>query len=659
MPGTDELADRLGALVGGPVDAESAYARLMRRHRLRRLRRAGLGLTAAAAVAVGVLVAVPDERDSKRVDVVDDGGDRDEVPAVAQGERSRTILRFGSQGISITSGDREMSVWPGAVSAAFPDHMGGIVFQEVDAGPIRWLADLSNPSGTSTVAPPGALLHAVIERDGQEEVFFTRRSGEGESSTETLFSYSLLDQTVTEMVDTGGSESGLDAVAAMPDGQLVLSTCHLQCTVWTQEKYQDFATAEPLIPPDWIAGLDIAAETIAYVRYTFTPDSGTTTDPVLVIADLSGETLHEVPLPMTSESGGAMVDLDGDAQRVIVSIPNDGGSGVTSVLVDNVFDVEGRSIETLGEVGAAFGGSIDPFAADCTTPDCPAPTGALGDRELEYAFLRDGATWARTTDGEEVRLTDGTVEASDGFPLVLADGHTIVHSVASFDGVFDRVVATDARDGSSRELPLAGTGLLALSPDTTRIAATRYTDESGATVELVVLDSTTFAEVANVPIGVEDEVGPIQRAAWNGDGASLLVTTRCCYAPEGATQADRLWSVDLPGNSATELQTGSEGTIWIVADRASDENTIPALQLADGSLTWGSLRVAATSVTFDPCCPLPNELDGSMDGYLDLSERADGRWLVSDGRNLFELDTAGTLRRVIEHATNASSRPTR
>lgn len=282
------------------------------------------------------------------------------------------------------------------------------------------------------------------------------------------------------------------------------------------------------------------------------------------------------------------------------------------------------------------------------------PKGTLGDQAMELAFLRDGATWARTFRGEEIRLTDGTIDASDGFPFVLADGHTIVHSVASFDGVFDRVVLTDARDGSQRELPLAGTGLLAMSPDATRIAATRYTDDSGATVELVVLDSTTLAEVASVPLGIEEDVGPIQRAAWHSDSARLLVTTRCCYSADVGTQTDRLWAVDVTGDLATEVQTDGERVIWILADRAAAGSAVPALRLSDGDLIWGTLRTAATSVTFDPCCPLSHELAVSMDSYLDVSARADGDWLVSDGRNLFELDISGTLSLLVEHITHAS-----
>lgn len=341
-------------------------------------------------------------------------------------------------------------------------------------------------------------------------------------------------------------------------------------------------------------------------------------------------TIEEVAAPVLHQ-----VHVD-DGAAFLMVVPVLQASGTVSAV-----DADGRVVAT---------GSFDHGGP------ARAPKGTLGDREMEFAFLRDGATWAHTTGGEDVRLTDGTPEASDGFPFVLPDGHTIVHSVATFDGVFDRVVATDARDGSQRELQLTGTALLALSPDATRIAATRYTDDSGATVALVVLDATTLAEVAGIPLGIEDEVGPIQRAAWDSDGKSLLVTTRCCYSLDGELQTDRLWSIDVTEGSAIEVGPGDNDVIWILADRASDPDLVPALQLHGATATWGTLRWAATGVTFDACCPLSEDLEIEMDGYLDLSARGDGRWLLGDGRNLFELDAAGRLNLLIEDVTYTSMR---
>jgi hypothetical protein len=283
------------------------------------------------------------------------------------------------------------------------------------------------------------------------------------------------------------------------------------------------------------------------------------------------------------------------------------------------------------------------------------PTETLGDRTMDFAFLRDGAIWVHATDGRDFRVTDGSVNAPDGYPLALPDGHTIVHTVATFDMPFDAIVATDARDGSVRDLQLSGTGLLALSPDGTRIAATHSTDDSAATVELVLLDATTFGEITSVPIGVWDDVGDVWDASWDAAGQSLLVVTHAGCCPTGQQQwADRLWFVDVRARAATELNAPWVAE-WSLADRANDMGAFPTLFRHESDVEWGALRIDGASLTYEDVGPPPTDVGFDTSGDIYLVAHGDGFWLVGDGSNLFELDAEGHLKLLLRDVTRAAT----
>lgn len=280
------------------------------------------------------------------------------------------------------------------------------------------------------------------------------------------------------------------------------------------------------------------------------------------------------------------------------------------------------------------------------------PKGALGDQEIAFAYRRDGAIWLRTTEREEIRITDGTEKASDGYPLVLPDGYTVVHSYAKFDSPIDGVRATDARDGSSREVPTLS--MLAVSPDGRVLATSVINDDSGATEEIVFLRTDTFAEIRRIRIGVADTAGSVWDAVWDADGQGLLVKMRCCWAEANKAEEDHLWFVDVNDGSAAKLPQVDDGG-WILASRAAGQGQFPALRHSGSELEWGTLRLDGTNISFEPVATLSADVGLDIDGNLYLSARRDGLWLVGDGDRLFELNASGHLKLLLDDVDSASA----
>lgn len=322
------------------------------------------------------------------------------------------------------------------------------------------------------------------------------------------------------------------------------------------------------------------------------------------------------------------------------------GSGAAFLLVIDTPAASG-TIDVLDGSGRVIGQA----AFDHGGP-AREPKGTLGDRTIDFAYRRDGSIWVHTTDGDDIRITDGTDQASDGYPLVLPDGYTIVHSYAKFDSPVDRVRATDARDGSWREAPTFS--MLAASPDGRVLATSVINDDSGATEEIVLLRTDTFAEIRRISIGVAETVGQVWDAVWDADGQGLLVKLRCCWTEANQTLEDHLWFVDVNDGAATKLSR-VDGGGWILASRAAGQGQFPALRHAGSELEWGTLRVEGTKIAFEPVATLPADVGFDIDGNLYLSARRDRSWIFGDGHRLFELNASGDLKLLLDDVDSASA----
>lgn len=275
------------------------------------------------------------------------------------------------------------------------------------------------------------------------------------------------------------------------------------------------------------------------------------------------------------------------------------------------------------------------------------PRAMIGDSAIDFAYLQRGAVWVRTESGDDVRISDGTIDASDGYPFLLSDGHTVVYSVATRDQPFDAIVATDARDGSTRDLHLEGTALLSLSPDGTRIAATDIQDDSGAPSDLVVLRADNFTEVTRVTLGTGDTVGMIWSAAWDLANDGLLVKTRCCQSDPPLEQ---LWHVQLGSTAIAPVKVEVEDATWSFTDTASAPGTFPALRRAGSNVEAGVLRIDGSTATWEHRSNL------TLQGDLWIDTRAAGDYLVGDATDLYDLDAAGNLTLLLRDVTYADGR---
>jgi hypothetical protein len=290
----------------------------------RRVGVAAAALVAIVAVASALLVSSRDDGD---VVVVDDGGPsrRPTRPSIGTVETvdatavNYNLLVFGEQGISWIVRGKRHTIWSQPVAQAFPDGAGGVVFQELrEPRSINWLRAGAADHLVMDDEPDDAHLRGVADLNGTATALLTRRIGDGEDQTETLYGYELSTVTEAAITDTGGSQSGLDAVAATAGGELLLSTCHLQCAVWPLSSREEEA-GEPLVAPDWISGLDTEGDTLAYVRFTFDSERGTVTDPVLVVAGVDGRVRQQVPLEGALEGEQtATVDLSPDGRSAVV-----------------------------------------------------------------------------------------------------------------------------------------------------------------------------------------------------------------------------------------------------------------------------------------------------------------------------------------------------
>ncbi|MGK2948692.1 MAG: GerMN domain-containing protein [Acidimicrobiales bacterium] len=273
-------------------------------------------------------------------------------PTVAVELAGIDLLLFGESGVREVVGGDVVDRWVRPVTVAHADGTGAIVAQDLgEDGPIR---RVRSGEAQLLVAPgEGLLLRNVVDLDGQPTALFTRRTGgvddegSGEAPEEHLFAIELASAAERALGQTGGRESGLDAVA-LSRGDLLVSTCHLQCSVRVLGD-----EGSTLTMPDWIAGLDAVGARIASVRSTFVPETGGTVDPVLVVARLDGTVDAEVTLPPRVR-GRVHVDLASDGGSAIVWWADDDARPVGAVLVRDLLGSTPSAVILEGAEGARF-----------------------------------------------------------------------------------------------------------------------------------------------------------------------------------------------------------------------------------------------------------------------------------------------------------------
>lgn len=345
-----------------PVDPVATRLRGRRRRRLRHAAAsAGSAVTAVLVIALAVVLSRPttefqppevvdrpdrleteEDPDDGTGDTTDpeppaddpkdaderaaDGGEgSDEVETVALEDAGWPLLVSGEDGVVRVDGADERELWPDRVSVALSDLSGGVVLQEHEEGPISWLAEDVETPEPIAAGDERAVLAAVVDRAGPT-VLFTRRTGEGDGEEETLYAYRLEDGTEEVLGVTGALESGLGG-AAMVDGDLLLTACHLECRLirvpWGEDPGGDQAVDlhdGRALP---IQGLDAQAGIAAYV---LVPPEGIELEgeddlPHLWWHDVGTDDRDEFALPEPDEMDGPStveVELSGDATAALV-----------------------------------------------------------------------------------------------------------------------------------------------------------------------------------------------------------------------------------------------------------------------------------------------------------------------------------------------------
>lgn len=283
----------------------------------------------------GPVVTEPTTTDEQRATTTDPTApSAATVPTVAVEASGHDLLLYGADGITRVRDGLASSVWSEPVAEAFADGPDAVVFQDAGLdGAIRWAR--GDRVEVLVASDQRTVLHGLVELEGEATILFTRATGGREPGQpereERLYSRSLVSGTERELGLTGGIESGLDGVGLSSQGLLV-STCHLQCGV---RDLGPPGEERVYVQPDWIGGLDVSGDLLAYVRSTFLSEEGTTTDPVLVLAELDGTVRAEVALP-DDMTGRIHLDLAGDAGSVVVwSVSYETGEASSPVLVED------------------------------------------------------------------------------------------------------------------------------------------------------------------------------------------------------------------------------------------------------------------------------------------------------------------------------------
>lgn len=346
----------------------------------RRRRRATAALAGSAGLVAVALAAWPsDERpDEERIDV---GGTPSSSPSttttspatttsteppapgvIAPEDAGHDLLLFGDDGIAwVTAGEREV-VWNEAVVAAHSDGAGGVVFEDNVGvfGTIRWLPEGATVPVDLVADSEMANLHGVVVGADSTEVLFTRTNEPAFEldrgfieREEHLFARDLVTGEERDLGITGGTESGLDAVATSDLGLLV-STCHLQCRVHVLGGPNDEVEVRRA---EFVGGLDVEGSLLAVVREDETHLEYPQIAGELVVEVIDGPTVAQIPLP-SQLTVYFRVDLSVDGRSALVWGVDfsTGIRGLTGAyLVEGIGSAAPTVRQLAGAGGARFG----------------------------------------------------------------------------------------------------------------------------------------------------------------------------------------------------------------------------------------------------------------------------------------------------------------
>lgn len=327
--------------------------------RRRRLRHGAAVVGSVAVLALGAVVAfemigvdqrpeVVDRPDAERPEVdherdvdneVADSGQDGEVETVDLAKVERPLLVTGDEGVMRVDGDDQQQLWDGPVEVALDDGQGGVVLQ-TDEGLRRLPADVQQPQPPFATADEQPHLYAVVEIDQRSAALFTRRTGQGDNETETLHVLWLADDTEEQLGTTGRLESGTSGVTLV-DGQLVLTSCHIDCRLVSVPfgADPDGPQATELIDqPEPLQGLAGHEQTVAYLHLSL--HDPTRPDPSLWLHNLATDEREqiELPAPEDIETPQAEIDLAPDGTAALIHFRQHDQDTGRTLLIEDVQD---------------------------------------------------------------------------------------------------------------------------------------------------------------------------------------------------------------------------------------------------------------------------------------------------------------------------------
>lgn len=412
----------------------------------------------------------------------------------------------------------------------------------------------------------------------------------------------------------------------------------------------------------------VAADDLEYAvtkSFGWTPESAL--DVVTVTGAVGGSGDRAAFAFVVGPSGGDS-DADGDApriQRLGATLASSPPSTSTLKAGDRVvvadFPVEGgvtahlngREVEVVvDQVAMSTSVEIPAWAAAAhelvltmsfASPELPgagaawfritasdgAETSGLGDRPLDYAFVRDGALWAVPRQGDDVRFAESA--DVEGFPFASPDGNQIAYATAC-SCLFWEEWTVAVRDGSAGKLAAWGGRW---SPNASMRAGIVPIDDEVPT-EVSIVDTENDEELFRVSLGVGPSIGSL---TWVGNERLIAVARPGSSGPSA-------WGIDVERRLASPLAIAGDGRL-VLAEQSRSDGAVAAVRVRNGAAEWGLVRVEGDSTTFEPTSALPagaggSVLDVSDDLYIDARSGVD-RYLIGDGADLFEIDGPGSL----------------
>lgn len=338
-----ELEDRLRTATAGlprlPDDLDEVRARGRRRRWVSRI---GTVTVVLAGLVLAGSVAL-ERYDDRPVPTVGEPTDdapspsaspMEAVAVVTPGELPWAVITNGPGGVQLWSdGDPELlSADPVATMVWLPE--SGAVVQTAPGEPI---VGLGPGDGDELVGARDELLLRAggTGPDGGEVLLATWARPAEELGPEIVLG--ILDVSTRELTElgvVGNREDGPDAIA-IDGNELVMATCHLQCTLQVTD-VDSPSDGRRLTEADWRGGVAVAADVVATVAFEVDPEAGLPRSGRLVLHDrATGELLREIPL--ADVDGWAVdVSLTADATAALVTLgdPSDARTYVVDGLLN-------------------------------------------------------------------------------------------------------------------------------------------------------------------------------------------------------------------------------------------------------------------------------------------------------------------------------------